>query len=181
MNWIIGSNSPAKIKTAEKVITQITSLAGPDLSVTGFAADSGVGNTPRDQETFMGAQNRAIYCQAANPKADYWVGLESGLAKRYGHIFEEAWACVISKDGQTVYGYSSGLKVPDSVLARMADTQLEHWQVMPTIRAEKGLEDEKDTWGNYTGNQLLREISLEEALRNALVQLFGPEEAFYRT
>ena len=177
MEWIIGTESPKKIETAKRVIAQVTQST--DFCLTGFNADSKVGNTPYDKDTFEGASNRAAAAQTAYPKADYWIGLESGLVQRYEHLFEEAWACVIDNNNRAYYGFSSGLKVPDIVLTRMKENSLEHWQAMIELRKELGMDTIKDTWGNYTGNKLLRDISLEEALRNALMQALPPKESFY--
>lgn len=44
--------------------------------------------------------------------------LESGLVERFGQIYEEAWACVISSEMNEYFGYSSGLKVPDSIIKK---------------------------------------------------------------
>lgn len=177
MQWIVGSESERKVNTVRKVVAQVTGKT--DFTIVGYGANSGVGNTPYDKETYIGAENRANECKHKFPQADYWVGLESGLVERYGHLYEEAWACVIARDAGTYYGFSSGLKVPDCIIRRMQETQREHWQVMPQLRDELGVNTGKDTWANYTGDMLIREISLEEALRNALVQRFAPEHAFY--
>lgn len=175
--WVLGSESERKIETARRVIAQVS--ANTDFSIAGYAVDSEVGNTPHDEETVIGAKNRALGCKKQLPEADFWVGLESGIVTRYGQTFEEAWAVILTPDGKEFSGFSSGLKVPDIVTKRMIETEQDHWQVMPQLRAEHGIENDKDTWGVYTGYILIREISLEEALRNALVQLFAPKQAFY--
>ncbi|HEY1074711.1 MAG TPA: DUF84 family protein [Patescibacteria group bacterium] len=175
--WILGSESQRKIDTATRVIAQVSGQAG--FTVKGCAAESGVGNTPYDEDTPRGAQNRASDSKRHFPQADYWIGLESGIVTRYGKTFEETWAVVLTKDEKAFFGFSSGLVVPNVVLKRMQETDQDHWQVMPQLRAEHGIENDKDTWGVYSGYTILREISLEEALRNALVQIFAPKQAFY--
>lgn len=39
--------------------------------------------------------------------------------------------------------------------------------------------DERDTWGTYSGKLILRDISLAEALRNALVQTVPAKDSLY--
>ena len=68
--------------------------------------------------------------------ADFYVGLESGLVERYGHIYEEAWSCAITNKGKEYFGYSSGLKVPDYILKRMDELKLEHCMAMEIIEKE---------------------------------------------
>lgn len=175
MNIIVGSNSERKINIVQKVVNQlITSRA----EVHGYGAVSNVPETPYNKQTFDGARNRAMDSKANVAGGDYYIGLESGLIERYGHIYEEAWAVVISKNGKEYCGYSSGLKVPDFILKKMDELGLEHNRVMTIIEEEYG-KLPNDTWGTYSGGAILREVSLEEALRNALIQDIAPENSFY--
>jgi non-canonical (house-cleaning) NTP pyrophosphatase len=173
---MIGSTSKRKIEIAEKVLKE---LFDDEVSVEGFKASSGVSETPFDTETFDGAKNRAMQSREASPDAAYWLGVESGLVERYGHMYEEAWCVAISSSGEEFYGYSSGLKVPDIILNKMDELKLEHFHVMEMLEKEYALTD-SDTWGNYSGGVLSREVSLEEAIRNAFVQIVAPEKSLYK-
>ncbi len=177
MKIVIGSASKRKIATADKVICSL--FVDRDVTVEGVAAQSGVPETPWDKQTFDGATARARNAKAAAADADWWIGVESGLIERYGHIYEEAWCCAISADGREYFGYSSGLKVPDVVLRRMDELKLPHHQVMKLLEEKHALVD-SETWGNYSGGSLTREVSLEEAIRNAFVQVVGSEKSLYR-
>lgn len=177
MKFIIGSNSQKKIETAAKVIKQIVNEG--EVEVTGYPARSQVSETPWDKETFKGACNRAVDCKSNIGGADYFIGLESGLVERYGRIFEEAWCCILDKNGKEYFGYSSGLKVPDYILKKMDELQMPHYKVMEILEHEHGLPN-SDTWSNYSGKMIVRNISLEEALRNALIQIFSPKASFYQ-
>jgi len=117
MKFVIGSTSKRKIDTAEKVIRQL--FVDGNIIVEGFPARSQMPDTPYDKQTFDGAKNRADDAKAHISDSDYYIGLESGLIERYGHIFEEAWSAVVSADGREYFGYSSGLKVPDHILKKM--------------------------------------------------------------
>lgn len=178
MKFIVGSASERKIKVAEKIICQML----PDertIDVEGYAAKSGVPETPYDKQTFDGARNRALDAKTHIAGADYYIGMESGGIERYGHLYEEAWSVVITKVGEEYFGYSSGLKIPDYVLHKMDELGMEHCDVM-TILEEKHGKLPNDTWGNYSGGMLIREVSLEESLRNAFIQIVAPPESFYK-
>lgn len=174
MKVVVGSSSDRKIGVVEKVFRNL--LKG-EIIVTGHSAVSGVPETPYDKQTYDGARNRALDCKAIH-QADYYIGLESGLVERYEKLYEEAWACVITKDGKEFYGYSSGLCVPEFVILRMKKQNMEHCDVMTLIEKELG-KLPNDTWGTYSGGILAREISLEEALRNALMQAVPNAESLY--
>lgn len=178
VRFVIGSLSKRKIEVAEKVIRQLFSDK-KDIAVQGYAAASGVPETPYDGETFRGAQNRARDAKMYVLDADYYIGLESGLTERYGHIYEEAWSVVLTADGKEYAGYSSGLKVPDYVLQKMDELKMKHNEVMTVLEQEYG-KLPNDTWGSYSGGMLIREVSLEEAIRNALIQIVAPQESFFK-
>lgn len=177
MKFIIGSKNKRKIEVTKRVIREL--FPDSESTTEGYAAISGVPDTPYDKQTFDGAKNRALDAKNHIPKADYWIGMESGLIERYGHIYEEVWCAVITADGKDFFGYSSGLKVPDYVLKRMDELKKEHSDVMMILEEEHGkLPD--DTWSSYSGGLIAREISLEEATRNAFIQIIAPEGSFYR-
>jgi non-canonical (house-cleaning) NTP pyrophosphatase len=92
-------------------------------------------------------------------------------------VFEESWACVLDSKGKEHLGFSSGLRVPDFVLTQMKKYQEEHCQVMRRLRSNP--DGPKDTWGDYSAGTILRTVSLEESLRNALIQVFAPEASYY--
>ena len=105
-------------------------------------------------------------------------GARTTLVERYGHIYEEAWSCVLVKNGKECFGYSSGLKVPDYILKKMDELKIEHCKAMEIIEKEFG-NLPNDTWGTYSGGLIMREISLEESLRNAIIQTLPHEKSFY--
>lgn len=177
MKFIIGSGNIKKIDVAEKTIRQF--FVNEKIIVEGFAAASQMPDTPYDKQTFDGARNRAHDAKLHIKNADYYIGLESGLIERYGHIYEEAWAVILSKDGKEYFGYSSGLKVPDYILKRMNELKIEHSDVMTIIEKEFS-KLPNDTWGTYSGGIIIREVSLEEALRNTLIQIVAPDVSFYK-
>ena len=176
MEFIIGSFSDRKVKIAEKVIKQF--FVDGEFSIQSFGAKSKMPDTPWDKQTFDGARNRALDSKSNIPNGDFYIGLESGLIERYGHIYEEAWSVVITKDGKEFNGYSSGLKVPDFILKKMDEMKMEHSDVMTIIEEEYG-KLPNDTWGTYSGGTILREVSLEEALRNVFIQITCPYTGFY--
>lgn len=177
MKFIIGSTSQRKIDAAKNIIDEF--FKDEEIVINGHASVSGVPETPWDKETFDGAKNRATDIRTHFPIADYYIGLESGLIERYGHVYEEAWCVVISADGKEFYGYSSGLKVPDYVLGKMDELKIPHCEVMTILEEEHG-KLPNDTWGNYSGGMIVREVSLKESVRNALIQIVAPEKSFYK-
>ncbi len=177
MKFIVGSTNKRKIEVARKTIGQFFKIE--EIEISGCQVDSKVPETPYDKETFDGARNRASGAQNQVPDCDFFIGLESGLIERYGHIFEEVWAVVLTKDSKEFLGYSSGLKVPDYILKKMDDMKMNHCDVMEILEKELK-KSESDTWGLYSGDSITRDVSLEEALRNAFIQIKSKANNFYQ-
>jgi non-canonical (house-cleaning) NTP pyrophosphatase len=178
MKIIIGTRSERKINSVKKVLESLVTHQIFDIE--SLSTNSNVPETPYDKETYDGALNRALECKEKNPEADYFIGIESGLVERYGHTYEEAWTCVLDKSGKEYFGYSSGLKLPDYIQEKMKEHDLPHYLIFAKLNNHFDKDVNSDTWGQYSGNMLLREISIEESLRNALVQLFAPEDSYYK-
>jgi len=176
MKFAVGSESERKIYSVTKIIKEHLS---ENIEVVGFPAPSNVPETPWDNETHDGARNKALATKNAISDADYYIGLESGLIERYGNIYEEAWCCIIDRDSHEFLGFSSGLKVPDYILKKMRSLYLPHNETMTLLEKEHNLID-ADTWRTYSGNKILREISLEEAVQNVLIQVFASDKSFYK-
>ncbi len=176
MKIIVGTKNQKKVAVVEAAFRDVLGLDNVDVMP--HDAQSGVPEAPCDAETYQGALNRATECYGIG-SADFYVGLESGLVERYGNYFEEAWAVVIAKDGTEQIGYSSGLLLPLVVVRRMKAGE-KHNEIMVSIDKEFDLpKDNRDTWSRYTGGNISRQVSLEEALRNALIQSAHSERNLY--
>lgn len=175
MKIVVGTMSKRKCDVVEKVVKVFVK---EQIEIVPFKADSLVPSTPWDKETFDGAKNRAVGCQKESV-GDYYVGVESGLVERYGVVYEEAWAVVIDAAGKEYAGYSSGLKVPDYIISQMKEEDKTHAEFLHYLDEKEGRVNNDDTWGTYSGKLLIRDISLEEAVRNAFVQIFAPRASYY--
>jgi non-canonical (house-cleaning) NTP pyrophosphatase len=181
MKILVGTQNRRKLAVVESVFDSL--VGNMDISVRGCSAASDVRDTPLDAETKQGAINRAKNSVACEPVADMYIGIESGLVQRYGEWFEEVWVVAVH-DGEIFTAYSSGLALPQLVSDQLnADVQ-NHQDIMNTLRAKYGLDIHSelgaDTWGNYTGGVLARDVGLAEAVRNTLVQIFPQDKSFYK-
>ena len=180
MKISVGTTNTRKLKAVESVITELD--IHNEFEVVGFEAESGVPDTPKDEQTILGALNRAKYVHKAHPEQDMYLGIESGLVSRYGDFYEEVW--VVAIYNKSVYAaFSSGIKLPSRVAEELSSDCQNHIEIMVKLREENGVDVHDplgaDTWGNYTGNKIPREIGLKEAVRNTLVQVFPGDKSFY--
>lgn len=177
MKVAIGTKNQKKVAAVSKIFKEQFGLS--IIEVIPCSVESGVPDAPHDDETYRGALQRAQACKELG-EADYYVGIESGLVERYGNLFEEAWAVVITSDNQKFMGYSSGLMLPSIVAERMNSGEA-HDKIMADYDKLFNLpEDNRDTWSRYTGGLVSRQLSLDEALRNAIIQMIPSENNLYQ-
>ena len=180
MKILVGTENKRKIEAVEKVVNVMK--IHNDHTVVGCAVESQVSDTPLGSKTKDGAINRARNAQAYDSSYEMYIGIESGLVERYGEFFEEVWVAVLYKD--VIYtSYSSGIKLPKIVSEKLSSDVKNHIEIMQDLREKNDIDSQHplgvDTWGNYTGNKIAREVGIEEAPRNSLVQIFPGEKSFY--
>lgn len=78
----MGSKNPVKVEAVCQAFGRIFPEYARAVEIVGVAAESGVSAQPRgERETRRGARNRAEDAARRRPEADYWVGLEGGVAE----------------------------------------------------------------------------------------------------
>lgn len=98
MRIVVASKNPVKIGAALEGFQRIW----PDTAfkAEGISIPSGVRDQPMgDEETLLGAYNRAAGAKLAVPEADYWAGIEGGCAEGAGGLEAFAWVVVLGRDG----------------------------------------------------------------------------------
>jgi inosine/xanthosine triphosphatase len=121
MKVLVGSRNPTKIGAVQDVFDRCFGEA----EVVGIEADSGVAGQPIGDETFAGAENRALALVRLNTEqglcAHYCVGIEGGVAPLHGRWFAFGAVCIADADGRMGFGVTSHFELPDQVAAVLAD------------------------------------------------------------
>ena len=132
MKILVGSKNPVKIKSVEEAF----SLYFKNISVEGIEIDSGVPVQPVNDETYIGAQNRASKLKEMNDKqnigADYFIGIEGGIVKQYNRWFAFGCMCIIDKENNIGFGNSPNFELPDMIAKKLL-TGTELGEVMDEI------------------------------------------------
>jgi inosine/xanthosine triphosphatase len=97
MTVVVASTNPVKVNAAVGGLQRMfPQFAFVEKSVT---VSSGVADQPlSDEETLAGALNRVRNARAAQPQADFWIGIEGGVAPMDGGLAAFAWVAVRSGD-----------------------------------------------------------------------------------
>lgn len=173
MKIYLATKSRLKINAIRKILKKLekNGVVENNNRIISIDASSSVPATPYERETHIGAKNRAhsLFSYHITESDIYSVGIESGLTKRNGILFEECWCCIVDHDGNEYMGYSSGYPIPKNVRI-MLDNGTNHIEALKILEEKLGI-PRKDTWGIYTNNAISRAASIEEAFRNAFLSL----------
>lgn len=173
MKIFLGSTSLLKKNAVETILNQlvkkITMLR--DYFVVLKEMDNAMPSTPFGRETYQGGKYRALqlYINYKN-EGDFFVGLESGLIKRFQKLYEECWCVIINNRGKQYFGYSSGLMVPQKIIKKMKKGD-KHAEIITQINKHRAI-NHRETWAHYSHGFIKRQESLQEAFRNAFLSAF---------
>lgn len=112
----VGSTNPTKIDP----VTEIFSHHFKNVKVKGVSVPSGVEEQPlSDDETYLGALNRAKNALKAVKGAKYGVGIEGGLHKFSYGWFERSLIVIVDRKGEIGIGASGGLMLPKTIIVKI--------------------------------------------------------------
>lgn len=172
----VGSQNKAKnfaVKTAFERIF-------PDrlIETQGFDVESGIADQPlTDEESIVGATNRAKGALAALATADYGVGLEGNTVETAGRMYLRGWV-VIQKAGsiELGIGHSSGVELSDFLSEGVRSGQ----ELGPLLQSSLNDEDNTvrhtlGTNGVLTGGLYTREQEFIDATVVAAARFVKPD------
>ncbi|MCE9677736.1 inosine/xanthosine triphosphatase [Shewanella sp. AS1] len=172
----VGSKNPVKIGAAQKAISQLFPDAKVDCQ--GVAAPSGVADQPMtDEETRLGAINRARYCQQRgeldpNLTADLYIAMEGGVDRFKHGPATFAYMAIIHADKLAI-GRSAQLPLPESVYRALEHGE-ELGNVMDALFNTVNIKQKGGAIGLFTNNQTNRESVYTQALILAMSPLLHP-------
>lgn len=174
---LVGSKNPVKIGAVMDAFSKYFT----DVNVTGIEVASGVANQPKNEETFTGAENRAMalmMSKNAHMNADFFVGIEGGIMELHGHWFAFGAMCVIDKDGRKGYGMSPHLELPDRLLRPLLDRGLELGEVIDEVTGENNTKQKKGAVGYLTRDVITRRDFYVSGLVMAIAPFLNEELYF---
>ncbi len=111
---VVASNNPVKIQCALDGFRKM--FPDRQYSASGVSVPSGVRAQPMtDEETLLGATNRAQAARQQIPDADYWVGVEGGIDERGDEMEVFAWIVVLGKNGVNGKSRTATFYLPQEV------------------------------------------------------------------
>ncbi len=171
MKILLGSKNPGKIEGTKLAFENYFK----ELSIEGVPVLSNVSEEPVNEEIYIGAKNRVDnlveYAKEENIDCDYFVGVESGIAKIFGNWMIINVAVLRDKAGFLSVGTSSGFPVPDKYVEEIIKTDL--GKVMDRIFDKSDLRSSKGGISYLTKGKITRINLTTEAIVMALTQFIN--------
>lgn len=168
MKILVGSKNPVKINAVSETFL----LYFENIIIEGISVPSNVPDQPINDETYLGAQNRALALQKINSdqnlNADFFVGIEGGIQQTFGKWFAFGCMCVIHKSGKSSFGTSAHFELPEIVTNQLLQRK-ELGHVMDEIMKQENTKQKGGAISYFTNGRMDRKELYIPGLISALV------------
>ena len=177
MKILVGSKNPVKIDSVKEAFANYFD----GIEVVGVDVDSEVSVQPINDETYVGAQNRALKLRELNSSqnlgAEFFVGIEGGIANQFGKWFAFGCMCILDKDGRVGFGTSPHFELPSAVVEQLLQgTEL--GEVMDKIMDQQNTKQKHGAIGFFTNGVMNRKEIYIEGLKVAVIPFLHKEMFF---
>lgn len=174
MKIVVASTNPVKIEAAQVGFSQVFD---EPLEMVGISIPSGVSDQPMtDDETHLGAKNRAYRARELHPDADYWVGLEGGIEEHRGSLHVFAWIVVLNRE-RGGHARTATFVLPDEV-AVLVKQGLELGDADDKIFGHTNSKQQNGSVGLLTDDRITRASYYSPAVVLALIPFINPQLSF---
>lgn len=168
MKIIVGSKSIHKTNAVLEAMRQCD-LYGEHVFIRGIPAASNIPEQPIGlEQTRMGASNRASNAQKAEPAADMWIGIESGIVGADGSFYDVSFVVLLLPNGLAYSALSGGHQVPKEYVKEASDRGFDRCTAGAVMAERTGCDATDNTI--YVSNGF---VSRSAALVQALMIAFG--------
>ncbi len=168
---VIASLNPVKIACIRQAFEK--AFPGKAFTFQGVSAPSGVPEQPlSDQETLLGAMNRAEYIRE-RIKADFWAGIEGGIRPDGDDLEAFAWI-VIQSQKKTGRARTGTFMLPPEVAA-LVRSGMELGHADDLVFRRDNSKQGNGAVGILTGDIITRTTYYEHAAILALIPFMNPE------
>ncbi|MBT3406859.1 inosine/xanthosine triphosphatase [Candidatus Woesearchaeota archaeon] len=169
MKILVGSKNPVKIESVKEAFAKLYE----NIEVEGISVESNVPDQPLNKETFEGARNRALELRKLQSDADFFVGIEGGIADICGTWFSFGAVHIINKDGKEGKGTSPHFLLPDKVIKRLQQRE-ELGIIMDEITKESNTKQKGGAIGFFTNGVMTRKELYVGGIITALIPFQHP-------
>ena len=169
----VDTTSELKLRAVKKTLAR----AEINAQVVGYKADSGVPEQPVGEEQIItGATNRAKNALKQDSKANYGIGIESGIIPKGLRYFDIACCIILNRKYQVAgISFSATTEIPPNIIRLIEGGKYANLGVVAQML---GKVQEKDPILWLSDNRMKRNELLEDAVFLALTREFLNPEAY---
>jgi inosine/xanthosine triphosphatase len=172
---VVASRNPVKIAAAKTGCARVLG-DGAHLEMVAVEVASGVPDQPMsDRETRQGAGQRAVAAQAAQPEADFWLGLEGGIEDDGEKMWAFAWIAARWQGGQGE-ARTAAFALPEAV-AGLVRQGVELGEADDRVFGRRNSKQQGGAVGLLTRGRLDRAALYEPAVVLALIPYLAQVES----
>ncbi|NJD22188.1 MAG: inosine/xanthosine triphosphatase [Melioribacter sp.] len=177
MKILVGSKNPVKISSVEEALKNYFD----NIEVIGIEVESGVSVQPINDETYAGAQNRALRLKELNKLqnhgAELFVGIEGGITKQFGKWFAFGCMCILDGNERIGFGTSPHFELPQKIVDKLLQG-VELGDVMDEIMNQQNTKQKHGAIGFFTNGVMNRKELYIEGLKVAVIPFLHKEMFF---
>ncbi|MBN1502966.1 inosine/xanthosine triphosphatase [Candidatus Woesearchaeota archaeon] len=174
---LVGSKNPVKIQAVREAFSHYFN----DVEALGLKVSSNVPDMPINQDIFLGAENRAKELKKFNKEqnlgADYFVGIEGGLAEYFSKWLCFGTMCIMDKTDKTSYGTSPQFELPGNIRNELLQG-VELGKVMDRLTNDQNTKQKAGAIGFFSKNIIDRKSLYVQGLIMALIPFINKELFF---
>lgn len=171
ISFAVGSTNKIKIQA----VVNATRLFWPDAQVVGIKTITKTEKQPKtDKETKIGAINRAKKALLNYPKANFGVGLESGIEFRNDGCWTFGWVAIIDGKGKMGLAKTIEFRLPFK-LAQLIKKGMEQGEADSVFFKRQDRGTEEGTVGLLTKGKVNRETVFSQAVIFSLIPFLNLE------
>ncbi|MFH1316039.1 MAG: inosine/xanthosine triphosphatase [Candidatus Woesearchaeota archaeon] len=177
MKILVGSENPVKIDAVKEAFSKYFD----NIEIQGHKVSSDVPDQPLNDDTFIGAKNRALHLKRLDNEkslsADFFVGIEGGIIELNSTWFAFGAMCIIDKDGNIGLGTTSLFQLPEQMIDNLLQGK-ELGDVIDKITGEHNSKQKNGAIGYFTKNIITRKSYYVNGIIKALIPFLNKEHFF---
>lgn len=174
---LVGSKNPVKLEAVKEAFLKYFKK----VEVIGISVESHVPPQPVNDETYLGAKSRALHLKEFNDKeelkADFFVGIEGGIAEEFERWFAFGAMCIMDNEGRMGFGTSPHFELPKNIVDKLLEG-IELGDVIDELTNTKNSKHQAGAIGFFTNDVMDRKELYIEGLIVAMVPFIHPNLYF---
>ncbi len=176
---LIGSENRVKIESTRQSFSRFFS----PLEIYGLSVDSGVSAQPFNQDTFVGAKNRAEHAKRINNEqhlnANFFVGIEGGVLQLQNRWFQFTVIHILDQQHRESVGTSGLYELPNWIVEKLWEG-IELGHIIDELTGDFNTKEKQSASGFFTKGAIDRLQNYTQAVTFALIP-FLQDSLYFRS